>query len=331
MYQVFWKNQMDVTVLVLTVCCYMSSLLRNQRRILSLTYTLTMLHTHPHTSTATSTQPQQHQPLKFLIVENYIPSFRVKMPKMTKGDLIQELMKLGETPPTSWGAVELAARLEELQEEKGIQKVRGKVQTPLRVWTIRLNEASKKKANLQQFMVEQLGLSLSYNETIPQLQRAALQKIYMETEPRGEDPVGFGAHAAKSYQELMMTNPEYITWAVKTWKEGDCDYRLARLARWAEEDHKKPKSSHQGYPKKEDETGVKVASLGKKGVSKALSVVSETSATSSQIQQTNEMISKLTEVVMSMKNDVDNLKEERPHKKEKSETDSEFSMISKQG
>lgn len=251
------------------------------------------------------------------------------MPKMNKGDLVKELVKLGETPPKSWGVMELTARLEELQEEKGIQKVRGKTQTPLRVWTIRLNEASKKKANLQQFMVNQLGLTLSYNETIPQLQRAALQKIYMETDPRGEDPVGFGAHAAKSYQELMMTHPDYVTWAVKTWKEGDCDYRLARLARWAEEDNKKPKSSHQGYPAQEEETEVKEMITEKKDVTPSLAAGSDTSITSSQIQQTNAMIMKLAEVVMSMKSDVENLKEERPHKKEKAETDSEFSMVSK--
>ena len=239
------------------------------------------------------------------------------MPKTNKAQLIAELTQMGESPPGSWTVLELSTRLDELKEEKGVpKKVRGKVATPLRVWMIRLNEASKKKATLQAFVKDSLHLNLTMNETMPVLQRMAVQKIYMETDPCEEDPVGFGLHSSLSYRECLQQFPDYITWALKTWKEGECDDRLARLAMWAENEQNAASSS-QGYQPPTH------SNLEKKMPVKGDLSLDEGSATSSQIQQTNIMLAKLAEVVVELKADMDSMKEERPRKKDKGEDEME--------
>lgn len=239
------------------------------------------------------------------------------MPKPNKAQLVAELTQMGESPPGSWTVLELSTRLEELKEEKGVpKKVRGKTATPLRMWMIRLNEASKKKATLQAFVRDNLHLNLTMNENMAALQRMAVQKIYMETDPREEDPVGFGLHSSLSYREIFQQFPDYITWVLKTWKEGECDYRLARLAMWAENEQSAASSS-QGYQPPTQNN------LSLKNPMKPELIPDEVSVTSSQIQQTNVMLAKLAEVVVELKADMDSLKEERPRKKDKGEEDME--------
>lgn len=243
------------------------------------------------------------------------------MPKPSKSQLVAELTRLGESPPGSWTVLELSTRLDELKEEKGVPKtVRGKVATPLRVWMIRLNEASKKKATLQSFVRDSLQLNLTMNETMATLQRMAVQKIYMETDPREEDPVGFGQHSSLSYREVLQ-HSEYITWVLKTWKEGECDYRLARLAMWAEKEQSAASSS-QGYQPPTHRA------LDLKLPVKTEMNTDEGSVTSSQIQQTNAMLAKLAEVVVELKADMDSMKEERPRKKDKGEEEMELNVKS---
>lgn len=234
---------------------------------------------------------------------------------MTKPQLIAESTRLGETPPSSWTVLERTARLEEIKEEKGIpKKVRGKPATPLNMWMLRLNQSSSKKAQLQAFVANQLQLNITGNETMQQLQRMAVQKIYMDTEPTGEDPVGFGQHAALSYQELKESQQEYATWVVKTWKEGDCDYRLSRLAQWLDAKGEAT-SSQMGYPpapppksppKVNAESFAMVSSAGS----------SQASPTKSELQ-TQGLVLQLTEAVKSLQSELELLKEEKPRKKDK--------------
>lgn len=64
---------------------------------------------------------------------------------------------------------ELRVRLQELEEEQGIVRATGKPRTDLQEWVIRLNKASKKKADLIQFSSKELLLPLTGNETVPAL------------------------------------------------------------------------------------------------------------------------------------------------------------------
>ena len=97
-----------------------------------------------------------------------------------------------------------------------------------------LNKASTKKANLQQFC-EELGMSNVSNSTITQLQKSAMDRIYMQSKADVSDPVGFGTHSAMSYGEIAQSQVEYCQWVVATAQEGQCSHRLTRLANWLEQ------------------------------------------------------------------------------------------------
>lgn len=78
------------------------------------------------------------------------PTFSyLEMYKLRKGELIAAIEEFGETPPPKWTVPELRTRLLQLQEEHGVSTVKKK--TDMRQWVVRLNSASKKKAELQQF------------------------------------------------------------------------------------------------------------------------------------------------------------------------------------
>jgi hypothetical protein len=143
------------------------------------------------------------------------------------------LRDLGEEPPAKWGLTELKVRLLELEQELGVSSQKRQI-TPLQQMTRALNKASTKKANLQQFC-EELGMSNVSNSTITQLQKSAMDRIYMQSKADVSDPVGFGTHSAMSYGEIAQSQVEYCQWVVATAQEGQCSHRLTRLANWLEQ------------------------------------------------------------------------------------------------
>lgn len=156
----------------------------------------------------------------------------MSLQKMTKAELIAEINKLGETPPSKWSKVELTTRLCQLYEEKGISYGRQQ-KTELRKMVVALNQASRKKADLMEFCTQTVGVHISGNHTIPQMQKLALTRIYEMTTPDASDPVGFGKGASLSYAEIKE-DKQYCHWVIQTSKEGTCCPQLARLARWLE-------------------------------------------------------------------------------------------------
>ena len=159
---------------------------------------------------------------------------------MKKEELIEAIRALGEEPPLTWKVLDLKCRLQELEEEQGISRKSGVMRTDLESWVIRLKHASKKKTCLQTFVTEDLGGSLTGNETMEKLTRLAMDRIYQISKPTGQDPVGMGKHAAATYAEVFQEYPEYCQWVIKTAEEGEAHPRLTRLSR--------PKRDHQGVP-----------------------------------------------------------------------------------
>ena len=155
------------------------------------------------------------------------------MAPKTKLEYQNALRDLGEEPPAKWGLTELKVRLLELEQELGVSSQKRQV-TPLQQMTRALNKASTKKANLQQFC-EELGMSNVSNSTITQLQKGAMDRIYMQSKADASDPVGFGTHSAMSYGEIAQGQVEYCQWVVATAQEGQCSHRLSRLANWLEQ------------------------------------------------------------------------------------------------
>eukprot|EP00435_Cladocopium_sp_Y103_P039213 s2053_g10.t1 len=149
------------------------------------------------------------------------------MAPKTKADVISELRLLGEEPPAQWTMVELRTRLAELMPKKQ--------STELQLWVKALNRASKKKSELIAWMSSELGVTNMENSTMVQLQKAAMERIYQKAAAHETDPVGFGTHCQLSYIEVKVQEPEYCQWVMKTQKEGQCSYRLQRLALWLEE------------------------------------------------------------------------------------------------
>ena len=264
------------------------------------------------------------------------------MPKVSKAEMVAELARLGEIPPKQWTMVELATRLDELRAERGLPPFgQAKSPTPLRKEVVRLNEASKKKSTLQEYVQQHLRLPISGNETILQLQKYALTKIYQITEASAEDPVGFGSHASLTYQEVMEQQPKYVEWCLTMAKEGQTDPRLARLAEWAQQqqepemfkkvNHPPAATSAEMEAKGYMQSGQKMK---KKAAPSVTSSVSE-SVTSSQMAQTQAMIQQLANVVTDLKDEIQQVKQELPRKETKKETDAEmgsnssFSLVTK--
>jgi hypothetical protein len=67
------------------------------------------------------------------------------------------------------------------------------------------------------------------------LQSKAVRQIYILAPLDSADPLGFGQHSEKSYQEVLDHYPGYAQWAMQTVQENgkSADHRLQRFAQWA--------------------------------------------------------------------------------------------------
>lgn len=240
------------------------------------------------------------------------------MPRMSAAELRAEMERLGETPPKRWTRVEMGQRLDEMYEEQPHMKpkVVKKNKTDLRLQVVALNQNSRKKSQLQEWCRTHLRMPVSGNETIAQLQKAAMLRIYEETTPAPEDPVGFGKAASLTYQEISE-DTNYCAWVKQTAAEGDGCVQLKRLARWLNqtEDEKMPPvaaSRHKMEP---------VPSPSKK------------SGSQTEEEMTPEMtmmIKQLVEAVHELKDEVDELRSERPRRTKKKEgSEASFSVVEK--
>lgn len=262
---------------------------------------------------------------------------RIMSKAPTKASYLQALASFGEVPPKSWGMTELKNRLLELEEEHGVVRAKGRVTTDLQAWTVKLNKAATKKAHLQAFCQEELGLTLTMNETIDQLKRFAMEKIYYLSKASPQDGVGFGAHASLTYEEIAMSQKDYCAWVVKTAKEGGCNYRLSRLARWLEHVEKEGITMANEIPSKGYTKPVlpkpKAAAGSLMGATPGAHSPkgSAQSATSSEamkmMEETQKMMQQMMGAMAHIKEEVDQLKEEKPHKKKHNTSDGSFSQV----
>ena len=239
------------------------------------------------------------------------------MPSVPKAELVQILAALGEQAPPSWTVMEIKNRIREIQETQGIHP-RGKQQrTPLAEQMTRLNVASRRKGNLAEYMTRELDMPVNPNDTVAQMQRHAIKKIYMTTEASGTDPVGFGEHSALSYQEVAISHPNYCHWVIQTSKEEDHSYMLGRLAQWLIRQKNQPPVPKGGPPTPKSKASVKQQNP-----------YPSSQATSS--DGTREMMAQMMEMVSQLKEEVEGLKQERPRKKadtEKTESVNSFKLV----
>ena len=97
-----------------------------------------------------------------------------------------------------------------------------------------LNKAAKCKASLQEFATSH-DVVFTANMTMDQIYGRVEQKLTLMVPPTTTDKVNFGEYANLEYGQLLEDHPQYASWVQKTAKEGDCNWRLARLASWLNE------------------------------------------------------------------------------------------------
>ena len=158
------------------------------------------------------------------------------MDKMTKPQLRKAIQEFGEIPAESWNVAELRHRLRELcdeQEEEWAFAKGSRKDTPLQQQITQLNKNKHRKSELIEYVTRVLGLTVTSNETMHQIESKALNHLYMSVESTAKDVVGFGRHAALTYAELYEGYPQYTAWVIQTYQESD-DHnpKLKRLARW---------------------------------------------------------------------------------------------------
>ena len=251
---------------------------------------------------------------------------------LSKAEILAELGRMGELPPKDWSKLECQMRMEELRVAQGLHpNPKARHVTPLRRMMIQLNQASTKKDRLQQFCRE-LGVNHTDSDTIPVLQRRAALAIYDKAAATAEDPVGFGKHAARTYGEIQEHEKNYVAWVIQTYEEGDCDPRLARLARWLQESNNKkyeadalmfktePGASSHSYTVEEmiNEGYTMKGHLQQqqRGVASKNSVSSK-SVSSSQLEQANQQIQQLMATVGQLQNEMKQMKSESEPRRKK--------------
>lgn len=247
---------------------------------------------------------------------------------MTRAQLQSALRELGEQPPEQWKNAELKVRLMELEEEKGLDQLRRTRHqgTELMTWVTRLNHAMKKKAAMQEFCTSDLGLTISGLETMMILQKQALEKIYVITQPDGQDPMGFGTHASRTYAEVKLEFPDYCQWAKATAHEGQHSVRLGRFVKWLETTPKESKIK----PNYMSQTAMTAKEKVKQEVGAPEATPSENSQGSTEaLRKAHVMMMDMMNKMEELKEGMEELRQERPRKKADGNSDSSFSMVSK--
>lgn len=151
------------------------------------------------------------------------------MPTVTKEELIEQIEALGVVAPKSFGVRQLRSLLSETRASIDVPKT-----LTLKNMISQLNKAAKCKASLQEFATSH-DVVFTANMTMDQIYGRVEQKLTLMVPPTTTDKVNFGEYANLEYGQLLEDHPQYASWVQKTAKEGDCNWRLARLASWLNE------------------------------------------------------------------------------------------------
>ena len=262
------------------------------------------------------------------------------MSNLTRQQLRDLLAEKGEKPPMRWTRVELLMRVEELTGNNQSKTAPAQEASEYHQLVSKLNAASRRKADLQTFCKNTLGMEVNFNHTIAQLQREAMLKIYArKTVPEPTDVLGFGCHADKSYAAVKKGFPEYCSWVTTTAREGQCDPRLRRFAGWLANDVNQVAQASEDLEKNFSLSESNLAPRTPKPEIKKKTSGYPTSATSSaaamadgdSVTLSSRQLQTMVATIENLKEEVAALKGERPRKKgstdEPNSPDSDFSMV----
>ena len=138
--------------------------------------------------------------------------------KLSLAELRDRLHSHGETAPKAWTRAQILLRLVELEGDH-ILKTEKEEPTPLRQWEVRLNQASKKKAELQTLLAKDLHVDVNPNWTDDML-RLKAEAAASVTPGHKNDPVGFGKWCHLKYHEVRTADPRTATgWSPRLRRE----------------------------------------------------------------------------------------------------------------
>lgn len=171
------------------------------------------------------------------------------MPYQRKSLLLEKLAALGETAPSHWNRAQIESRILELQKDEGPT-----VMTERKNQLAALQKANKNKSAMVDYMMNNLQMSLSGNETMKVLYARAYEHVMKASPSTSEDFMEFGKHSGETYGAVMDQDPQYAQWCITTMMENTIDnasdWRLIRFAKWAQEVQKGWHPSPAKTPKK---------------------------------------------------------------------------------
>ncbi|CAE7454866.1 unnamed protein product [Symbiodinium sp. CCMP2592] len=253
-----------------------------------------------------------------------------------------ELLQAGEEVPTRWTKMDMEQRLRELREQglaDSEESGKGSLST-MESMNKELRRAARKKATLQEFCRETLGLKLTGNEVMSVLEGKALKEIMMKTPAEPEDYVGFGRFSKERYQTVLTQQADYADWVVTTYQESGedaVDARLARLAKWLIQQKKvqrgpaKEPFPTKGYMLERKGLG-KAAKGSEKYVSKSRGSQDAAEDVDPDAKAKDRQMAAMAETLELLRAEMAELKAERPRKTvakadDEGTTDSSFSMM----
>ena len=141
---------------------------------------------------------------------------------MNKEEATKALRDLGEVVHPNWTSVEIKSKLAEIKQK---EEAEATGPPPLK------GLHAMKKGALEQ-MAAARGIVYTDNDTKGSLMRKLRDHEFLNQAAKGEDLMGFGKHAAKTYQEVMTQDPQYVRWAREAAQDGGCSAHLRRFAQY---------------------------------------------------------------------------------------------------
>ncbi|CAE7171651.1 unnamed protein product, partial [Symbiodinium pilosum] len=144
---------------------------------------------------------------------------------LNKAECETELASFGQVIPTGMTVPELRIWVRQVREQHGYASSR----TNRDELMVKIHRANLRET---QDLAKEMGVPFPSKVTMGEI-KIRLRQEYMTTAP-SNTVIDFGKHKGLSYEEIIITNPSYSTWAVgECMKKGDADHRLVMFAFWS--------------------------------------------------------------------------------------------------
>ena len=131
----------------------------------------------------------------------------IPLSALTKEKASEYLRSLGEEPPVTWTSAEIKSRIKEVLDLLEDEEV-----------NLPKNMSGMKKAELQRACTER-NINFTEHTTKGAMMRKIRDQVEAEKVGKAGNLMGFGQHAALTFEEVVENHPAYVKWAVETVQE----------------------------------------------------------------------------------------------------------------